>query len=382
MAHADDAGKYEIDAPPLTRLQVKAQRPHAGTATLTSVLEVLEDPIRGVDIEFKDGVQIAGRVVTPDGKPAPNSGVEVYADRGSSVVTVAGFGASSLSDHEGRFVLREVRKTNVRIVAGLSGYAASNVHSADLRNGAPQEEITLVLKEGHFVSGRVKHADGTPAASAHVSAISRTAPGMPPMAITDADGTFRLEGLAAGTVDLTANTGSAGSEEKRAGLKDVALDRDDIELILESEQPPPPGDGVATTGNVFVGHVVDWKTGEPVPDFTVSGLTAAPEPSPDPPGRVHGEKLAPLLGPSLQDPSARLLRAGHRVPEAGRGRRAPGADLPAWSGRNNHWACCGFQCRTPFRNPRRPQRPGPGACVPPNGPGPGGQDRPGRTLPP
>ncbi|HKB15080.1 MAG TPA: carboxypeptidase-like regulatory domain-containing protein, partial [Planctomycetota bacterium] len=120
---------------------------------------------------------------------------------------------------------------------------------------APAEALPIRgAAELHHVAGRVVDWDGAPLPGVRVRAAPIEASGdeEPASALSGAEGAFRLEGLGAGLLVLTAKKEGL----RTVVLRDVRAGREDLVIVLR-----------APTG--VEGRVLDAETGAPVPRFRV-----------------------------------------------------------------------------------------------------------------
>src|SRR5688572_11468823 len=105
------------------------------------------------------------------------------------------------ADSGGRFELQPT-SARARIVAYGKGFAPSEILECQVRGEQPLEGIVLRLREGCRVEGRVLDERGDPVSEAFVH--TDQSPYGLPSTQTAIDGTFMLEDLPAGVVQLRA----------------------------------------------------------------------------------------------------------------------------------------------------------------------------------
>ena len=172
---------------------------------------------------------ITGRVVDAQGKPVPGAAVTLEASRGGRG-RLAAFaagprgarpGTTARTGPDGSFRLDGLAAitSGVPLVATHAGYAPAERPGVTLKAGQALANVVLVLPAGLSVKGRVVDGTAQPVSGAEI----RVAPsqgqgrgggrffrppgGAPsaPNAVTAADGTFTVAGLAPGAYDVTAS---------------------------------------------------------------------------------------------------------------------------------------------------------------------------------
>ena len=101
----------------------------------------------------------------------------------------------------------------------------------------------------HFISGRTVDRDGNPLHRVRITPSSAEPRGwdLGPAAYTARDGTFHLRGLPGGKISLSC----LGMHVSRKVVQNVAVDRDDVTIVMER----PAG---------LAGRVIDGTTGMPL----------------------------------------------------------------------------------------------------------------------
>jgi protocatechuate 3,4-dioxygenase beta subunit len=148
--------------------------------------------------------QITGRVIGEDGQPLPYAGVFARSLRRKF--------SNATSDADGRFTINNLERGVYDINGRLPGYYDASVLAPE-RGGRiyhqPGDALTIRMRKGGVITGRVSDAEGKPVIAVHVSAVRlRDAEGRPPNASlffgslahsTDDRGVYRLYGLLPGT---------------------------------------------------------------------------------------------------------------------------------------------------------------------------------------
>ena len=188
------------------------------------------------------GLAIEGRVTDPRGVPVP----EVDVQLSPSVLVFfaseeANFMRKETTDSEGHFRFDDLRRgERFDLNLAVPGYLPAAVRSVEVP--AP-EPLTIELKRGQTLAGRVTGPAGEPVGNAGLSLwetrVFRTSHGdfpsvgMRPLGVTDRDGSFRVESVAPGLADLEVR--ARGYRAKR--LQDLQVPEDGgvegLEISLE-----------------------------------------------------------------------------------------------------------------------------------------------------
>lgn len=146
---------------------------------------------------------IAGRVVSENGQPHPNTSVYLYSTNRS-----AGLDRSLSTDDEGRFRADDLGAGSYAIQVDAPGYVLSSDTDARRRYRVG-DSATLTLIKGGVITGTVTRASGEPVVGIAVQAIgTRDNEGRPTNAwgsrLTDDRGVYRIYGLKPGSYRVKA----------------------------------------------------------------------------------------------------------------------------------------------------------------------------------
>ncbi len=171
-----------------------------------------------LDLVLEEGGTVSGRVTGPDGGPVAGAVVSAQpGGRGDAleVLGAAAFGGSPvLTAADGAFLLRGVAPSERTVLrATAEGFLGGSSSRFRVSAGGAAEGIEIRLARGGSIEGRVTSLDGAPVPGAAVRASGRpegrVGPDSVPMpgggsasGFTGADGTFRLQGIGAGTYTL------------------------------------------------------------------------------------------------------------------------------------------------------------------------------------
>jgi len=216
VARADGAGRFAFaDLEPGTyRIGPAAERNAGGpprasaAAPWTESLEILPgESVRVVEVRAILGLYVRGRVLDPDGDPAPETHVVGRPDAGAGAFRTK-------SADEGRFALGPLLPGGYTLVA--SPVRAS---SAPVRAEAGDTDVVLRLAVGESLAGRVVGFAGEPVVGAQVVVVPALRMGPVRATTTGPDGSFRFAGVGPGTYAIV-----AGADDLRFGLaSDVSV---------------------------------------------------------------------------------------------------------------------------------------------------------------
>ncbi|MBN1381265.1 MAG: carboxypeptidase regulatory-like domain-containing protein [Deltaproteobacteria bacterium] len=161
-----------------------------------------------LDVSVSDGATVSG-MITGGGAGAPAEGAVVTLRQEDTGVLY-----TAVSDSEGRFSITGLTSGTGTLSVVSDDLVPSGSQTVSLTEG----EVTgfsLVLQSGAFIEGRVLAPGGGPLADARVGVV-KTDQEIQKTATTDEDGQYRIDGLEAGTYDLTATASGYGAVERTA----------------------------------------------------------------------------------------------------------------------------------------------------------------------
>jgi protocatechuate 3,4-dioxygenase beta subunit len=192
-------------------------------------------PEEPVQVRLRPAGSVRGRVLGRDGSPV--AGAVVGASRAdgimacgfSQIVTPCPQGEPATTDAEGWFHLERLWPAWYTVTASTPGWMAATSSPTRAAGGEPVE-VELRFQEGSAVSGRVVASDGRPipGATAWINSAGTLAE-----ATSQADGFFRIEGVAAGRTRLMARADGYDSTER---VIHVSGGEVRVDLVLELEQ--------------------------------------------------------------------------------------------------------------------------------------------------
>lgn len=206
-------GEFVLEGLAAGEVEVHGRHDDLGEATQSMVVEA--GAVASCRLQLSRGLELAGRVVDPDGQPVAGAYV---------MMSSRGWSAFEQSDAQGRFVATNLpadRPIGVRVTArGFAELVRSGLQST---GGEVLLELTRVEAPSVHVSGRVVDPDGRPVANAVVGA-QRADGHSSGLFATDNDGMFRRGPLTPGTWSLRVQaTGLVTFESGRRELAANAI---------------------------------------------------------------------------------------------------------------------------------------------------------------
>ena len=229
------------------------------------------EPVEGINFDLRLGAVLTGRVIdAATGLPISKIGVSAGpADEGHLSWTE--------TDGNGNYSLRGLPDGVVEVYVDGEGYIQDRTW---LRVGGA-EAVTGVdfdLTLGATISGRVTDEDtGLPIPNVWVNADQKNWDGSSSGANTDADGRFKIRGVAPGTYVLKAEDWEGYIRE----VYDNTFSWGDADLVVVRGTEPVHGiDFSLKHGSSISGQIIDGETGRPIPNLDVSA------------GPVYGDHLS------------------------------------------------------------------------------------------
>jgi large repetitive protein len=182
-----------------------------GYVTKKKTVEVTAAKETRLDMELDRGREIRGRVIDSNGAPVQGANVA------ARVSSFGGEEARAVSDTDGTFVIEGLSESRYNVTARKRGYVNATERDVDLPVTTP---ITLTLKTGGTITGRVTGLPERELANVNVNAYGGGPDGSGAFAQTDATGAFTIRGVPDGTVNVSASTNGG---ERRARPKAVTV---------------------------------------------------------------------------------------------------------------------------------------------------------------
>ncbi|HVT02412.1 MAG TPA: carboxypeptidase-like regulatory domain-containing protein, partial [Thermoanaerobaculia bacterium] len=207
----DNAGTFSLDAlEPGEKIVIFRKQ---GFATERRAVN-LEGKDARVDVKLSKGHMLQGRVITSEGAPVADAQVNAYAPGSESY-------SSAKTDAGGQFTLEGLSALRYTVEAQKTGFASTSKKDID---AATVTSLELVLDRGARVHGAVRGATRKQLDQATVSARGGRSFSESPVS---GDGTFRMEGVATGTVKVALDiSGTGGSRSVPPKTIEVAAGAD------------------------------------------------------------------------------------------------------------------------------------------------------------
>ena len=143
-ATSGDDGAFELDEAPPGALRLTARAEGFRSAAPAEVSVAAGEERRDIDLVLEPAPGLAGRVVTPDGRPAAGARVDLVREWDVDNLDLVAPQASAVVDGTGRFQLPVEPDSWARLVARAPGYGPAVTGALPSKVG---EEITLTLSE-------------------------------------------------------------------------------------------------------------------------------------------------------------------------------------------------------------------------------------------
>ena len=231
QAKSSEAGRYDLGVVP-ARGACRLTVTHADHPPVVKALELAprETPLV-VDVAFDPAAALTGRVVDGDGKPVKGAEVRVIDQlRGGD----AAVERRTTSDDKGVFRVGGLAASRYRVEVRPPDALVERREAVELARGRTLDLGTFRARPGLALSGTVTGDDRTPLEGIALRAFRRLGQGraLERRGTSDAEGRFRLGGLAEGRYDLDVDPKSAGSWLP-AEREDLAVPGPPVELKLE-----------------------------------------------------------------------------------------------------------------------------------------------------
>lgn len=189
-----------------TSVSLQLSHPDFVTAHLDETRLPTEKP---VVIVLEPGVVLAGRVQGESGEPIAGAELRL---RGVATSGLPRMGASGRSGSAGEFRLDGIAAGTWSLDVTAEGYRDEEIERLVITHDAPPGDLTVTLRRGVTLSGRVLDPEGRPLEGAHLRSVETTGAGrrnrpwgpQPPAARSQVDGGYEILGLPQGRVTIVA----------------------------------------------------------------------------------------------------------------------------------------------------------------------------------
>ena len=292
-AQTDGAGGFVLDVVPGEVLLTAELDGATGRAQLTAEPGVATEATIVLDAT----VTVAGRVVDSGDQPIAGATVKASLRQPGVRGTIE---RDAVSGPDGRFQLDRMSPGQVSLVAKSDDRGASEIVSRTLQSGE-SVDVVLTIDDPVSLAGRIVDTRGGPIAGAKILAVRRGMSSSNQSVVSDENGEFRFDSLAAATYNLHASKEGVG----KTWRKQVPAPASGIELRLLL---PGTIRGVVTTSDgvpldTFSVRIVqatlslDGNTGQSTKSASrFTGAGGLFELKFRPPGRYHLVASAPGYG--------------------------------------------------------------------------------------
>ncbi len=273
----DAAGRFEMRDLRPGRFVVAARARGFAEARVPGIeIPAERDRTDAGTILLKPEALFAGRVQSSDGRPLEGAAIRIVPEdplEGSLPGSAAASGPpDAVSDAAGGFQLVGQRGGDrLKLTVERSGYASAELSGVPVSSPEP---LVIVLMPSSSLAGHVTDAAGRPLARISLTALSRRAvviaghvvsTGRPLQTRSRDDGSFAIEGVEPGGVELTAS-GSGWQDTQQNLQVPAGQNLEDLEIVLRKS--------ASLTGRVL------GPDGEPVVGAAIG------RPEPEPPGLI------------------------------------------------------------------------------------------------
>jgi uncharacterized GH25 family protein len=196
QAISDETGFFRIEDVIPGGIELQATATGYQRSELNNLEVRSGQELKGVEVVLAPGAVVEGRVFSPSGQPL--AGAEV----GVADSTMDFFFGTATTDGDGRYRLEGIAPGTRSVQAEHKSYRRAT-KELEVRLG--ENSVDLRLEGGVEVRGRVVDEGGTPVASARVSLRAGPRSWNQPDALSGADGSFSLDGVADGTYRVVAD---------------------------------------------------------------------------------------------------------------------------------------------------------------------------------
>jgi protocatechuate 3,4-dioxygenase beta subunit len=216
-------GRFELENVTAGSYVVSVEANEIGSASVSAKVAASSATDLGT-VRLKPGATVRGTVVDTGGSFVEGARIDLARGRFGNTITF-GTEAEVVTDRSGAFEAKGVEPGSVELRASHPRYAPSAPLAIVIDAGQPVPDVRLTLSQGGRIEGSLRRRDGAPLAGAlmNVSPLEGKSGMGEPATATQADGSFAIEHVPAGRVQLTAMTPTGRSVFRSALSRELEV---------------------------------------------------------------------------------------------------------------------------------------------------------------
>jgi protocatechuate 3,4-dioxygenase beta subunit len=249
--HADD-GAFVVESVPVGPVDISVVAAGFSRKRVAGLRVEESKPLVDVELALEAGSRLVGRVTAPDGSPIEGAGVMRAVESAGTLPRGAQDWPRAQTDGNGDYAIESLELGEQRFMIGKSGYL-TETRTVNLAGREARLEVRL--SRGLTLTGTVRSAAGVPIAGAAIDASSAAVDSNQGRGATDAQGNFRIEGVAPGRYEIAARKSGFSKRTLRdvdvetAGHLRITLDSGGV--IHGTVRGLPPEELAAVNVNAF-----------------------------------------------------------------------------------------------------------------------------------